>query len=231
MILNKLKISPLYLVMLLGVISQVAIATPDKIAMSQKAEILTETPPEIPTSAKEIVLNFQNDLLNIMQQGKALGFQGRYKKLETIVGKSHNLAKMASIVVGKKWKKLSQQQKEKLITAFSHLTISAYSYNFKEFSDEKFLFLSEAKTTRGDAIVHTLLELPEDKDVKLDYMLKKNAGNWQIINIIANGVSELALKRSEYSSVLKSQGFEVLIAKISKKTDNYAKKIESGFVL
>lgn len=216
--------------------SQAVIATPDKVTMPPKTEILNKTPPEVLTealtkipvetltSAKEIVLTFQDDLLNVMQQGEALGFQGRYNKLETIVGKSHNLAKMASIVVGKKWKKLSEQQKEKLITEFSRLTISAYTYNFKAFSGEKFLFLSEGKTTRGDVIVHTLLELPEDKDVRLDYMLKKNAGNWQIINIIANGVSELALKRSEYSSVLKLQGFEVLIAKISKKIDNYAKK-------
>jgi phospholipid transport system substrate-binding protein len=54
-------------------------------------------------------------------------------------------------------------------------------------------------------------------------MLKKKGDNWRIINIIANGVSDLALKRSEYTSVLKREGFDDLIAKINEKIDNYAK--------
>jgi len=37
-------------------------------------------------------------------------------------------------------------------------------------------------------------------------------------------VSDLALKRSEYTSRLKRKGFESLIAKINEKIDNYAKQ-------
>ena len=106
---------------------------------------------------------------------------------------------------------------------FSRLSVSAYAYNFKEFSGESFEYVSEDQTARGGIIVHTIFILPEDKDVKFDYMLKKVGNNWRIINIIANGVSDLALKRSEYTSVLKRQGFDALIVKINEKIDNYAK--------
>jgi phospholipid transport system substrate-binding protein len=110
-----------------------------------------------------------------------------------------------------------------LTSVFSQLSISAYAHNFKEYSGESFKYLSEDKTARGGVIVHTVFVLPDDKDVKFDYMLKKKGDNWRIINIIANGVSDLALKRSEYTSVLKREGFDDLIAKINKKIDNYAK--------
>ena len=83
--------------------------------------------------------------------------------------------------------------------------------------------MSEDKTARGGMIIRTLFVLPDDKDVKFDYMLKKKGNEWRIINIIANGVSDLALKRSEYTSILKRQGFDALIAKINEKIDNYAK--------
>jgi phospholipid transport system substrate-binding protein len=58
--------------------------------------------------------------------------------------------------------------------------------------------------------------------VKFDYQMKKKDEGWQIINIIADGVSDLALKRSEYTSILSRDGFDVLIAKITEKIDNYA---------
>jgi len=173
--------------------------------------------------AKEIVLTFQDELLNVMKKGQELGFQGRYKQLEAAIIKSHDLTKIARIVVGREWKKLSDEQKLKLTVVFSQLSISAYAHNFKEYSGESFEYQSEDKTARGGVIVHTVFVLPDDKDVKFDYMLKKKGDNWRIINIIANGVSDLALKRSEYTSVLKREGFDDLIAKINEKIDNYAK--------
>ncbi len=175
-------------------------------------------------SARSIVHDFQSELLKVMKQGKELGFQGRFKQLEPAILKSHDLAKIVRIVVGKEWKHLSDEQKKTLTDIFTRLSISAYALNFKEFSGESFVYQSEDETARGGIIVHTALELPKKKDVKLDYMLKKKGGNWRIINIIANGVSDLALKRSEYTSILKRKGFEALIAKISEKIDNYAKQ-------
>ncbi len=174
--------------------------------------------------AKDIVLDFQNQLLETMKQGDKLGFKGRYEKLESVVVGSHDLTKITRIVMGKEWKKFSDVQKLKLTDIFSRLSIATYAHNFKSYSGESFTFISEEKTARGGVIVHSILVLPEDKDVKFDYMLKKKSDSWRIINIIASGVSDLALKRSEYTSVLKREGFEALIAKIEEKIDNYTKE-------
>ena len=173
--------------------------------------------------AKEVVLEFQNQLLDTMKQGEKLGYKGRYEKLESVVVGSHDLTKIARIVVGKEWKKFSAEQKLKLTDIFSRLSIATYAHNFKSYSGESFRFVSQDETARGGVIVHSVLTLPEDKDVKFDYMLKKKGDSWRIINIIASGVSDLALKRSEYTAVIKREGFEALIAKIKEKIDNYAK--------
>jgi len=182
----------------------------------------TETTKEV--SARQVVEGFQAVLLDVMKQGKELGFSGRYDKLDVAIRNSHDLTKIARIVVGREWKKLTEEQQTKLVKVFAHLSISAYAYNFKEYGGESFRFVGEEKTARGGVIIHSLLVIPDDKDVKFDYMLKKKANSWKIINIIANGVSDLALKRSEYTSVLKRQGFDTLIAKIVEKSERYAKK-------
>jgi phospholipid transport system substrate-binding protein len=175
-------------------------------------------------SARQVVEEFQNELLDVMKQGKALGFQGRYDKLDVAVKKSHDLPKIARIVVGKQWEELTPEQQTKLETVFSRLSVSAYAHNFKDYAGESFNFISEEETGRGGVVMHTNLRIPGEKDVKFDYMMKKKDEGWRIINIIADGVSDLALKRSDYTSVLSREGFDALIAKITEKIETYAKQ-------
>ncbi len=193
------------------------------LAISNNAVFAADTAVDNPVSAKQVVAEFQNTLLEVMKHGKELGFEGRYQKLDSAVKKSHALKKIARIVVGREWKKLTPEQQAELVKVFTQLSVSAYAYNFKEYSGESFKFVSEEDTARGGKIVHALLVIPDDSDVKFDYMLKKINGQWKIINIIADGVSDLAVRRSEYTSLLKNQGFDVLIAKMKEKIKNYSK--------
>ncbi len=175
-------------------------------------------------TARQIVDKFQTELVQVMKDGKKLGYDGRYEKLEPAVSNSHDLPKIARIVVGKEWEKLTEEQQKKLTDVFSKLSIASYAHNFKDFSGETFAIDSEEETKMGGVVIHSHLTIPDDKPVKFDYMLKEKGASWRIINIIANGVSDLALKRSEYTAVLQRDGFDALIAKINEKIDNYAKQ-------
>ncbi|WP_341327924.1 ABC transporter substrate-binding protein [Methylotuvimicrobium sp. KM2] len=185
---------------------------------------LTEVYAEDILSAREVVENFQAELIDVMKNGKELGYEGRFDQLEKPVSESHDLNMIARVVVGREWENMSSDQQEKFVEVFSRFSVAAYAHNFKEYSGESFKFESEEETGRGGVIVHTYLVIPDDKDVKFDYMLKKKGNSWRIINIIANGVSDLALRRSEYGSILKRDGYDVLIEKISEKIDFYSKQ-------
>jgi phospholipid transport system substrate-binding protein len=175
-------------------------------------------------NARQLVENFQSQLIEVMKNGKALKYAGRYEKLFPAVSNSHDLTKIARIVVGKEWEKLSEAQQQKLVDVFSRFSVASYAHNFKDFSGEAFTVDSEEQTTRGGVIIHGHLGIPGEKDVKFDYMLKEMGSSWRIINIIANGVSDLALKQSEYSNILQREGFDALIAKIEEKIESYSKQ-------
>jgi phospholipid transport system substrate-binding protein len=175
-------------------------------------------------TARQVVEKFQAELIAVMKNGNQLGYAGRYDKLHDPVSNSHDLTKIARIVVGKETEKLSEAQQQKLIEVFSRFSVASYAHNFKDYSGESFVFDSEEKTARGGVVVHSHLVIPDDKPVKFDYMLKEKGNSWRIINIIANGVSDLALKRSEYTTILQREGFDALIAKINEKIDNYSKQ-------
>ena len=173
--------------------------------------------------AKQVVEKFQDDLIAVMKNGKQLGYQGRYDKLFHAVSTSHDLTKIARIVIGKEWEKLSGAQQQSLVETFSKFSVASYAHNFKDYAGESFSFDSVEETTRGGVVVHTHLNIPDEKPVKFDYNLKEFDNHWLIINIIANGVSDLALKRSEYTNILQREGFDALITKINEKIDNYSK--------
>ncbi len=183
---------------------------------------------EDPLSARQVVETFQAKLIEVMKQGKKLGYQGRYEKLDPAVRASHDLKRIARITVGREWSKLSEQQKEQWIDVFSRLSISSYAHNFKGFSGESFRFESEEETpNKRGVIVRSFFVIPDEKkEVKFDYLMKKSGDSWLIINIIANGVSDLALKRSEYSSIMDREGYNALISKITEKIEKYSQQSE-----
>jgi len=173
--------------------------------------------------ASQVVQDFQAELISVMQQGDKLTFEQRFEQLKPVVLKSHNMAKITRIVVSKEWKKLTLEQKKELVKKFSTLSIASYAHYFNSFSGQSFRVESVKQLSPGQIYVHTYLVLPDDKDVSMDYLLKKKGDDWRIINIITNGVSDLALKRSEYVAVLKKSGFDVLLAEISAKIDKFSK--------
>ncbi len=175
-------------------------------------------------TARQIIDKFQTELIHVMKDGKKLGYAGRYEKLEPAVVNSHDLPKIARIVVGKEGEKLTEEQQKKLADVFTRISVASYAHNFKDFSGEEFIIDSEEETKNGGVVIHSHLTIPDDKPVKFDYMLKEKGASWRIINIIANGVSDLALKRSEYTAILQRDGFDVLISQINEKIDNYAKQ-------
>lgn len=179
--------------------------------------------PATANTAKQVVDEFQAVLIDTMKQGQQLGYQGRYDKLYPAITRSHDLTKIARIVIGKEWDTLTEKQQAELVDVFIRLSVASYAHNFKSFAGESFRFESEEQTSRGGIVVHTSLLIPDSKPVRFDYMLKEKTNGWSIINIIADGVSDLALKRSEYTSILKSQGFDVLITQINEKILNYSK--------
>jgi phospholipid transport system substrate-binding protein len=172
--------------------------------------------------AAGVVVGFQARLLEVMRRAKELGYAGRLEVLAPAVTESHDLPTLARIVVGKRWRTFSPGQRQRLVAVFATLSVATYAYRFDGYSGERFELVSQQRTERGDALVRTRLINEDGEAVRLDYLLRTDDGRWRIVNVIADGVSDLALKRAEYRSILRREGFEGLISKLQDKIEQYA---------
>jgi phospholipid transport system substrate-binding protein len=103
------------------------------------------------------------------------------------------------------------------------MSIATYAANFDSYSGERFKTISEKEVSGGRILIQSQLIKSDGGQVQLDYLLNRTGSQWRIINIIAEGVSDLALKRADYSAFLKNHGFEALLKKLSEKTNQYSR--------
>jgi phospholipid transport system substrate-binding protein len=170
------------------------------------------------------VRRFYDVLLAAMKGGAKLGFEGRRKLLAPAIREAFDLPLMTRLIVGLQWQNFSAAQRQDVIEAFSDFSIANYASQFDGYSGERFVVEPKAAPAPGDdVIVDTQLVQSDGSPVRLNYLLRDAAGKWRIIDVYLSGtVSQLAARRSEFSSVLRSDGVSGLVAVLKKKTAELA---------
>lgn len=168
---------------------------------------------------------FHAGLLAIMKDAKQLGFQGRIEKLAPLMSRTFDLDFMASKTVGGKWAKLSAADKKRWIETFTRFTTANYAGRFKGYTGEQFVTLGVEEAGHGTKLVRTKIIVPNDAPVELNYRVVQKNGAWRVIDVYLNGkVSELALRRSEYTTALRRADFDHLIASVETKINDLKTK-------
>ncbi len=162
-----------------------------------------------------LVERLNTGLLNIMQRAQELGFAGRVTAFEDLLGETYNLRIMARAAIGRSWRKLDDEQKSRLVSAFTAMTVATYAGRFKGFSGERFEVDGAEPSVRGMILVKSRLHRTDDKPVGLNYLTKSYKAGWRIVDVYLDAkYSELARLRAEFASVMAKEGFDGLIARI-----------------
>lgn len=172
--------------------------------------------------AKSVIDKLHTTLLDVMKRADALGYSGRYDKLAPVVSQSFDFGTIGQKLLGRYWAGLNADQRKLFLETFERLSTATYAARFDGFKNEKFRDVSQE--TKGDWTIVTAELVKSDGDaVQFKYILKPEGERWRILNVFADGVSELAARKAEYSTVMKDRGFDALIARLRDKIDYYAK--------
>lgn len=172
----------------------------------------------------EVVDRFHEVLLSVMKTAGSTSVTARYKELKPEMEKAFNLPFMIRITVGSSWKRTSEQQKSELIEAFKRMSVGTYASRFNGYSGQIFKTLKVRTGPKGTRLVDTRIENPNDDSVTITYVMGKFGDKWKIIDVLLDrGISEMAVRVSEYRSILRSRGVRALARALSKKATNLLK--------
>jgi phospholipid transport system substrate-binding protein len=162
--------------------------------------------------AAAVVEKLQAALLDSMKNGKTLGEQGRYEKLKPVVEEVHDFPYIVRVLLGSAASQLTPEQLKEAAAAYADGSARIYAHEFNNYSGEHFVTLDEKQEPRGTRVVRTAMQSSGNADTRFDYLLRQSDGQWRIVNTIAEGVSQLAIDRSQAQSALKQGGFDGLMA-------------------
>jgi len=142
----------------------------------------------------------------------------RYRVLEPLIEATHDLPYIAQFALRRQWPSLTEADRARFVAAFTRLSVQTYASRFKNVTAATFKNDGASAADSGRAQVQTAIVRPGEADIPLEYLLQQEDGAWRIINIIADGVSDLALKRAEYQRVLASGTIDDLIKHVDEQT-------------
>ena len=145
-------------------------------------------------------------------------YEERYAQLQPVIERTHDLPFVARLTLGFQWNDLDDSQRDRFVARFSELSVASYASRFGTLGGSAFRIVDDQAQPRGRHLVRAELSRREAQPVSFDYLLHETEAGWRIVNILVDGVSDLALKRAEYSKILREQNFDALLATLSAQT-------------
>lgn len=200
------------------VLSAMAAAAP-----ALPARAAAETPARTDAAPVQVVDAFYAALLHAMKDGSHLGYQGRYDALAPTMARAFDFTTMTRIAVGPPWGTLQPAQQASLVDAFRRFSIASYASEFDQYSGQKFEIVKADDPAPQGVIVSTVMQQADGKPIKFNYLLHRTAAGWRIVDIYLGGtISQLAVRRSEFSSILSRSGPDGLADDLNEKVKRLA---------
>jgi phospholipid transport system substrate-binding protein len=159
-------------------------------------------------------------LLNAMRNGPTLGPRGRYAQIAPVVRRVFDVQLMSRVAVGPDWANLTEQQRQQVSQGFERYIAAIYAERFDSYSGERLQVVGEQPNADG-VIVTSRIVKSNGEPVQINYLMRQSGNGWQIADVYLNGtISELATRRSEFGSILRSQGINGLIGTLNAKADS-----------
>jgi phospholipid transport system substrate-binding protein len=161
--------------------------------------------------AQVTVQALDNGLLAIM---KAKGTErSRAQSIAPVIDRAFDLPLMTRLAVGPSWTTIAPSDQQALFAAFRRLTVAQYAANFDSWSGESFAIAPQVESRGGDKLVRTTLNAPGKEAIAISYRLRPSGGGWKIIDVFyRNSISQIATRRSDFSSVLSKEGAKGLVS-------------------
>jgi len=142
--------------------------------------------------------------------------QERLKRLEQVMGERISYWELSKRSLGPKWKELSDKDRREFVGLFAQLLRDVYADRIFQYTDEQVEYLSERLD--GDyAEVKTNL-IGSKVNIPVTYRLMNQSGEWQVYDVVVDGVSTVSNYRGQFTKILQTSSYETLLERLRKKT-------------
>ncbi|MDX5936612.1 ABC transporter substrate-binding protein [Acidithiobacillus thiooxidans] len=170
-----------------------------------------------------VVTKLNTALIHSMKMGPSSSYENRFHALYPEMIHAYDFSKIAHYSLGTAWDKLSAPEKKQFVQALTHYSVANYAAHFTHYAGQKFSSPVSKSVPGHRMMVSTTLKSGNGgKNNTFDYLLSQNHGQWKIVNVMTDGVSNLAMQKAEFTGALKKGGIHALMNGINKRSEMLA---------
>jgi phospholipid transport system substrate-binding protein len=171
--------------------------------------------------AAAVVADLHLSLVELAATDPLPALEQRVSRLTPVIVATHDLQTMGRVTISRRfWRAWNDAERDRYIDAFERFSITTYASRFASIRPGQFEILGSDQL--GDDRVEVKGVFHRDgvdaADVTMDYTVRRSDDGWRIVNIVADGASELSLMSARNFDLLESGDFEDLITDLEEQT-------------
>ena len=124
------------------------------------------------------------------------------------------------LAVGRAWPQATPEQRKKLVAEFRNMLVRTYSNAIEAYEGQTLKVLPSRggkPDTKDEATVRAQFVRAGGKPLPIEFQMRKNGDTWKVFDIAVEGISLVLTYRSEFDAVVKQEGVDGLIKRLTQK--------------
>jgi phospholipid transport system substrate-binding protein len=143
----------------------------------------------------------------------------RRAKMRQAVFQRFGFEEMAQRALGQYWSKRTPAEKKEFVTLFSDLLERSYITKIEGYTGEQQVLYTKESIDKDYATVRTEIVVKRDANVEVVYQLLRRDGNWQVYDVVIEGVSLVNNYRTQFNNIISRESYEALVKKLKLKLE------------
>ena len=170
------------------------------------------------TTATDHIASLSQNAITVLADSQLTEAQ-KAVELHTLFVDGFDIKTLSRTVLGRHWRRADDSQRAAYMQAFERYVVKTYVRRLSQLDELAVEIKGSRAIDEKDTMVTTVFAGPDGQSLKIDWRVRERDGGFKIIDVVVENVSMAVTQRSEFASLIRSNGgkLDVLIAALEKK--------------
>ena len=168
------------------------------------------------STAEEVIRTTTAEVVGRLESNPELSEDpGRlYEMVQDVVLPRFDFERISKRVLGKYWRRASEEQRRQFVAEFQTLLIKTYAIAIAAYDHEGIVY--GPSRTRSDNETSIRIEITRDSGpgIPITYELHFMNEKWKVYDVVVDGVSLSLTYRNDFRSLVRQDGIDALISRM-----------------
>lgn len=169
-----------------------------------------------PLSAEEVIRTTTAQLVGRLESDPELSEDPDrlYETLQDVVVPHFDFERISRRVLGKYWRRASEEQRRHFVTEFKTLLVKTYAVALASYEHEEIAYGPFRTRSEKEMSIRTEVMHGSGPGIPITYELHLMNESWRIYDVVVDGVSLSLTYRNDFRSVVRQEGIDALISRM-----------------